>query len=68
MTPLVSLGLFIPVFLCLELVSAAPGRESTKDVVKRGLRNFGRHFVLLALGAAAFHYVTAFFLGRPPLW
>jgi hypothetical protein len=68
MHPLVSFALFVPVFLCLELISAAPGRESVRDVVRRGLRNFGRHFVLLAAGAAAFHYVTNFFLSRPPLW
>ena len=43
-----TIALFVPVFLCLELVSAAPGRPDLDQVVRHGLRNFGRHLVYLA--------------------
>ncbi len=62
-----TLALFLPLFLCMELVMAAPGRDAMRDVLRHGVRNFGRHVVLLILGAVAFHFVTGWFAGRPPL-
>jgi hypothetical protein len=60
--------LFLPVFLVLELVSAAPGRPSLDQVVRHGLRNFGRHLVYLVLICAGLHFFTSFMVKVPPLW
>lgn len=62
-----TIGLFLPVFLCLELSMAAPGRDCMKDVLRSGVRNFARHAVLLTLGVLAFHFVTGWFVSRGPL-
>ena len=62
------LGLFPPLFFVIEMLSAAPGRPSMQDVLRRGARNFGRHLVLFVAFSLAFHWVTGFFLNRPPLW
>jgi hypothetical protein len=66
-TPLVALSLFLPLLLSMELAMAAQGRDSVRDAMKRGVRNFGRHTVLLLLGVLAFHFVTGWFASRPPL-
>jgi hypothetical protein len=67
LTVATTIALFLPLFLCMELVMAAPGRDRLEDVLKCGLRNFGRHVTLLVLGAVAFHLVTGWFVGRAPL-
>jgi hypothetical protein len=63
-----TIALFLPVFLVLELVSAAPGRPDLDQVVRHGLRNFGRHLVYLALICAALHFFAEFMVRRNPLW
>jgi hypothetical protein len=63
-----TIALFVPLFLALELVSAAPGRRDLDHVVRHGLRNFGRHLVYLVLICAGLHFFTVFMVGRPPLW
>ena len=63
-----TIALFIPVFLVLELLTAAPGRRELRDVVRVGVRSFGRHLVYIALGCAALHFLTEFMHGRAPLW
>jgi hypothetical protein len=63
-----TIALFIPVFLVLELVSAAPGRPDLDQAVRHGLRNFGRHLVYLVLICAGLHVFTNFMVSRPPLW
>jgi hypothetical protein len=63
-----TVALFIPVFLALELVSAAPGRPDLDQVIRHGLRNFGRHLVYLVVICAGLHFFTNFMVQRPPLW
>ncbi len=63
-----TIALFVPVFLCLELVSAAPGRPDLDQVVRHGLRNFGRHLVYLAVICAALHFFAEIMIRRAPLW
>lgn len=65
---LTTIALFLPAFLVLELVSAAPGRPDLDMVMKHGLRNFGRHVVYLVLICAGLHFVSEFLVRRPPLW
>lgn len=63
-----TLLLFLPAFLVLELVSAAPGRSDLDEVMRHGFRNFGRHVVYLALVCAGLHFFSEFMVRRPPLW
>jgi hypothetical protein len=63
-----TIALFLPVFLVLELISAAPGRKDLDQVVRHGLRNFGRHVVYLVLICAGLHFFTEFMVHRAPLW
>jgi hypothetical protein len=63
-----TIALFLPAFLVLELVSAAPGRPDLEQVVRHGLRNFGRHVVYLALICAALHFFSELMVRRSPLW
>lgn len=63
-----TIALFLPVFLVLELVSAAPGRPDLDQVIRHGLRNFGRHLVYLVAICAALHFFTVFMVNRAPLW
>jgi hypothetical protein len=64
----VTVALFLPVFLVLELVSAAPGRPDLDEVIRHGLRNFGRHLVYLVAICAALHFFTSFMVRTSPLW
>jgi hypothetical protein len=68
MTLGLTVALFLPVFLVLELISAAPGRPDLDQAIRHGLRNFGRHFVYLVIICAALHFLTNFMVGRAPLW
>jgi hypothetical protein len=63
-----TIALFLPAFLVLELVSAAPGRPDLDQVMRHGLRNFGRHLVYLVLICAGLHFFAEFMVSRPPLW
>jgi hypothetical protein len=60
--------LFLPVFLVLELVSAAPGRMDLGMVARHGVRNFGRHLVILIVVCVGLHLFTEFMIDRAPLW
>jgi hypothetical protein len=64
----VTIALFLPAFLVLELVSAAPGRPDLDEVMRHGCRNFGRHVVYLVLICAGLHFFSEFMVRRPPLW
>jgi hypothetical protein len=63
-----TIALFLPAFLVLELLSAAPGRPDLDQVMRHGLRNFGRHVVYLVLICAGLHFFAEFMVRRPPLW
>jgi hypothetical protein len=62
------IALFLPIFLALELVSAAPGRRDLGVVVRHGVRNFGRHLVILVVSVAALHFFVELMITIPPLW
>jgi hypothetical protein len=63
-----TIALFLPVFLVLELVSAAPGRPDLDQVLRHGFRNFGRHVVYLAIICAGLHFFSEFMVRHSPLW
>ena len=69
---MISLGmsilLFLPIFLVVNLVAAMPGRESIRTAVRVGVRHFVYGTVIIFAASALLHFLMVWLLNHPPLW
>lgn len=63
-----TIGLFLVIFLVINLVAAAPGRPEIRDVVRVGLRHFVMGSVIIIVASAALYFLFNWLISRPPLW
>lgn len=66
--PVESFLLFLPLFLAVNIVAAAPGRESLRDILRAGLRHFVIGTVILVAASAGIYLLMEWVLSRPPLF
>ena len=69
---MISLGmsilLFLPIFLAVNIVAALPGRTSIRTAVRVGARHFAYGTVIIFAASALLHFLMVWLLSRPPLW
>ena len=64
----VTILLFLPVFLAVNIAAAIPGRADLKDAVRVGMRHFLYGTVIIAAGTVLLHLLMVWLLDREPLW
>jgi len=68
MTLWMSIVLFLPVFLAVNLVASLPGHADIKAALRTGVRHFVVGTVIILVGSAILHFLMVWLLGRGPLW
>lgn len=63
-----SIVLFLPVFLAINLAAAIPGRPVLRDALRIGFRHFVVGTAVIFAGSAALHFLMEWLIRRPPLW
>lgn len=60
--------LFIPLFLVVNLIAAAPGRDDLKDAVRVGLRHSLFGTVALVVISTVLYFLMGWIIDSRPWW
>jgi len=63
-----SILLFLPIYLGVNLVAAVPGRGSLREAARVGFRRFLWGTLIIFAGTLILHLLLVWMLSRPPLW